>query len=100
MARRPTSDERSVLPPASNAPIQERFFLKELRALLRCRGGELLRLLRREGLLRKYRPLAQRKPYWVTTKRGVQIAIAHFRARQGAKWEQGSRRRRAPKAGH
>lgn len=92
MARRPTSDERSVLPPPSNAPIQERFFLIEIARFLRCPIRHLAKLLRREGLLRRLY-LRHRGHVFFTTERGVQIAIVHFRAKQAERFDAPRRRR-------
>lgn len=89
MARQPFSDERSVLPPHSNAPKVEKFFLREVARFLRCSGRDLRKLLEREGHLRVLRPAASRHAVRWTSARGLQIAIAHFRARQGALYQQG-----------
>lgn len=89
MARQPFSDTRSVLPPPSNAPKVERFFIFEIARYLRCAPRDLVRLLRREGHLRKLSLGASRAGVWWTSGRGLQIAIAHFRAKQGAEYLKG-----------
>lgn len=89
MARQPSSDERSVLPPPGNSPKVERFFLVEIARFLRCSPRDLSALLRKRGHLRRLSPGPLRAPVLWTTARGLQIAIAHFRARQGEKYQRG-----------
>lgn len=88
MARHPVSDERSVLGPPSNSPYVERFFLGELAAFLRASKVELAGFLRQQGLVRTLRLQGRGWARW-TTKRGVELAIVHFRSKQTRRVEAG-----------
>lgn len=89
MARRPVRDERSVLPKASNSPKKERFFTAEIASFLRARPCDVLRLLRRQNLLRELKLGTGRAPRRWTTRRGLEICIAHFRALLGEQYLRG-----------
>ncbi len=89
MTRHPASDERSVLGPAAKHVKGERFFLAEIAGFLRCSRGDLAKFLRREGQLRALYPGPCRDAVRWTTARGFALAVAHFRALQGAKYLKG-----------
>lgn len=89
MTRHPASDERSVLGPAAKPVKGERFFLKEIASFLRCSMGALAKFLRREQQLRALYPGPCRDAVQWTTARGFALAVAHFRAIQGAKYLKG-----------
>lgn len=96
MARHPASDERSVLGPAAKPRKGERFLVYEIARMLRCRPRLLFIFLRDLGMVRKVALNHGRGPKWVTTARGVQLAIVHFRGIQGERLEKG--KHRSPKA--
>ena len=75
MTRHPASDERSVLGPPAKYVKGERFFLAKF--------------LRREQQLRELYPGPCRDAVRWTTARGFALAVAHFRAIQGAKYLKG-----------
>lgn len=89
MARHPASDERSVLGPPGKSVKGERFYLVEIAQFVRTRPGLLAKFLRREGLLRAATRGSGRAPVLYTSARGVALAIAHFRAIQGAQYAKG-----------
>lgn len=89
MTRHPASDERSVLGPPAKYVKGERFFLVEIARFLRCSRGDLAKFLRREGQLRELYPGPCRDAVRWTTARGFALAVAHFRAIQGAKYLKG-----------
>lgn len=89
MTRRPVSDERSVVGPAGKTAEGERFYLKELAPFLRANGGDVAGFLRSRHLLRTVELGTGRKALRWTSARGVALAVAHFRAIQGRKYEQG-----------
>lgn len=63
--------------------------MKELAPFLRCAPGELGRFLKKRGLLRFTYPGPCRAAVRWTTARGVALAVAHFRAKQGARYQRG-----------
>lgn len=67
----------------------ERFFLVEIGAFLRASPGGIAKFLRREGLLRAAPRGSGRAPVLYTSARGVALAVAHFRAIQGAAYQRG-----------
>jgi hypothetical protein len=89
MARRPASDERSVVGPAPKYPKVERFYLREVARFLRAKEGDVVRFLQSRHLLRSMRPGTNRNRVQFTSARGVALAVAHFRAILGQKYEQG-----------
>jgi hypothetical protein len=89
MTRRPVSDERSVVGPAGKRAEGERFYLKELASFLRANGGDVAEFLRSRHLLRTVELGTGRKALRWTSARGVALAVAHFRAILGRKYEQG-----------
>lgn len=89
MARRPVSDERSVLGPAEKVWKVERFLVIELARYLRVRPCDVRELLRSRRLLRSMTRGVGRAPVFWTNARGAAIAVAHFRAIQGAKYAKG-----------
>jgi hypothetical protein len=88
MARHPASDERSVLGPPGKSVKGERFYLVEIAQFVRTQPGNLAKFLRREGLLRRVTRGARGAVFY-TSARGVALAIAHFRAIQGALYLKG-----------
>lgn len=88
MARHPASDERSVLGPPGKSVKGERFYLEEIARFVRTHPRYLAKFLRREGLLRRIARGARGAVYY-TSARGVALAIAHFRAIQGVKYQRG-----------
>lgn len=89
MTRHPASDERSVLGPPAKYMKGERFFLVEIARFLRCSRGDLAKFLRREQQLRSLYPGPCRDAVKWTTARGFTLAVAHFRAIQGAEYLKG-----------
>lgn len=89
MTRHPASDERSVLGPPAKFVKGERFFLFEIAPFLRCSIALLAKFLRKEGLLRETRQGSCRDVIRWTTRRGLQLSVAHFRAHQGARYLKG-----------
>ncbi len=63
--------------------------MKEMAPFLRVKGCAVKKFLRREGLLRKLGMGGGRDGVWYTGARGLALAIAHFRAIQGAQYQQG-----------
>ena len=86
MARHPVSDECSVLPPFEKARNFGKIYTAELARLLGVQRGALVKFLRQRGLLHHswLRPRGRGKATNWTTPRGAALAIAHFRAKQGA----------------
>jgi len=88
MARRPASDERSVVGPAGKVAKVERFYLRELSRFLRAKEGDVAKFLSARHLLHRQSFSVRRPTRW-TSARGVALAVAHFRALLGQKYEQG-----------
>lgn len=89
MARRPVSDERSVLGPAEKVSKVERFFVIELARYLRARPCDVRELLRSRRLLLSSPAGTGRPSVFWTSARGAAVVLAHFRAIQGAKYAKG-----------
>lgn len=89
MARHPASDECAVLGPPGKPVKGERFFLREIAAFLRCSLPELAKFLKSRHLVRLLPIGPVRKPLMITSARGFALAVAHFRAKQGARYEKG-----------
>ena len=89
MTRRPVSDERSVVGPAGKGAKPERFYLAELSRFLRVGGRDLKNFLRSRHLLHRMGTGVARAPVWWTSARGAALAVAHFRAILGQKYEKG-----------